>query len=203
MAGDYLVVGPDYKGETPSGLPIIKSPTNAVWLINRFLVDGPKDLSKVQLLQNQLRITPLSSWIGRDSENTRDKPSRTLIQPNPEDPWNYFKIVNLALTENPPLASQMTYIEEFKRIGIGPGLNIDPKRFSEKQREAIIKGIKQGKDRIKSFSKRRLIGRNGWTMPSSLLGNYGTNYFFFKGDRCGCRIRCSHKRGSHVFSSHQ
>ena len=52
--GDYLVIGPNYRGETPSGLPVIKSPTNAVWLIGRFLIDGPEELSTVHELQDQL-----------------------------------------------------------------------------------------------------------------------------------------------------
>ena len=174
--GDYLVVGPANEGEIPPDLPIIKSPTNEVWLISRFLIDGPEDLSSVHALQNQLSITPLSSWMDRESVNTRDKPTKALILPNPEDPWNYFKIVNLVLTKNPPPASEKAYIEEFKRIGIGPGLIFDPNRFSEKQREEILEGIKQGKDRLKSISKKKPRGRNGWTVPNLLIGNYGTNY---------------------------
>jgi hypothetical protein len=174
--GDYLVIGPNYKGETPRGLPVIKSPTNAVWLISRFLINGPEDLSNVHELQNQLSITSLSSWMGREPGNTRSKPTKTLIRPNPKDPWNYFSAVNLALTENPPSANERTYIQEFKRVGIGPGLSYDPNRFSEKEPKEILDGIQQAKDSIKAILKRPW-GRKGWTVPNPHIGNYGTRYF--------------------------
>lgn len=174
--GDYLVIGPNYKGETPRGLPVIKSPTNAVWLISRFLIDGPKDLSNVHELQNQLSITSLSSWMGREPGNTRAKQTKTLIRPNPEDPFNHFTVANLALTENPPPRSEKPLIQEFKKIGVGPGQIFDPKRFSDTERGEILLGIEQAKEELKAISVQRPRSNTGWLVPGPDLGRYGTKY---------------------------
>jgi len=175
--GDYIVIGPDYTNETPPGLPVIKSPTNAVWLLGRFLIDGSEDLSNVYKLQNQLSIKPLSSFMGHESKSSQAKQKPSLIRPEQEDPWNYLTIVNLALNENPPAEGDRGYIQKFKKIGIGPGLNFDQNLFSPKDREEILEGIKKAKDRLKSISKMRPRSRNGWNIPNPLLGDYGNNYF--------------------------
>ena len=61
-AGDYVVVGPKWSGSLPPGLPVIKSPTNAVWLLGRTLVDSEEDLANVHRLQDQYKLTPLALW---------------------------------------------------------------------------------------------------------------------------------------------
>jgi len=49
-AGKYLIVGPDWNGETPSDvLKVFKAPTNLVWVIGRTLVDGQKFLQHLEL----------------------------------------------------------------------------------------------------------------------------------------------------------
>jgi hypothetical protein len=139
-AGDYLVVGPSYEGETPSDLPIIKSPTNVVWLITRFLIDGPGDLSNVHALQNQLRITPLSSRMKLEPNRPRDKPSGVLIEPNPfignydrryflraivavmglgalnKEEAMYFR----AIPEGEPFHGRNRYVLHFEKDGLPP-----------------------------------------------------------------------------------
>jgi hypothetical protein len=174
--GDYLVIGPDYEGETPRSLPVIKSPTNAVLLTSRFLIDGPEDLLDVFELQNQLSITSLSSWMGREPGNTRSKPTKTFIRPNPEDPFNHFTVVNLALTENPPPRSEKPLIQEFKKIGVGPGQIFDPKRFSDTERGEILLGIQQAKEELKAFYSQVLRSKTGWVILDPDLGRYGTKY---------------------------
>jgi len=174
--GDYLVTGPGYAGETPAGLPVIKSPTNAVWLICRILIDGPEELSKVHALQDQLRLTPLSTWKGRAPGSAPAKPPRTWIRPDPEDPQNFLAVANLAMTENPPPKSEEPLMQEFKRIGVGPGQTFDLKRFSEAERGEILLGIEQAKQELRGGAGQRPRGGSPWNVPGPDLGRYGTNY---------------------------
>jgi hypothetical protein len=60
QAGDYLVSGPRWKGQVPSGMTQISSPNNAVLVIGRVLVEGDSDLSTAYDLSKQIQLTPLS-----------------------------------------------------------------------------------------------------------------------------------------------
>ena len=41
--GNFVIVGPGWKGVLPQGIPILYAPTNTVWIINRIQTNGPKD----------------------------------------------------------------------------------------------------------------------------------------------------------------
>ena len=59
-AGDYLISGPNWKGQVPSGATQIPSPNNAVAVIGRVLVESESDLPPAYGLAKQIRLTPLS-----------------------------------------------------------------------------------------------------------------------------------------------
>ncbi len=61
-AGDHLVTGPNWKGQSPSGMTQISSPNNSVLVIGRVLVESDSDLSTAYDLSKQIQLTPLSSW---------------------------------------------------------------------------------------------------------------------------------------------
>jgi hypothetical protein len=60
QAGDYLITGPGWSGQVPSGMTQIASPNNSVLLIGRVLVENDSDLSTVYDLSTQIQLTPLS-----------------------------------------------------------------------------------------------------------------------------------------------
>ncbi|MGD0804974.1 MAG: DUF1254 domain-containing protein [Candidatus Bathyarchaeia archaeon] len=59
-AGDYLITGPNRKGQAPSGMKQISSPNNSVLVLGRVLVESDVDLSNAHHLAEQIRFTPLS-----------------------------------------------------------------------------------------------------------------------------------------------
>ena len=62
QAGDYLVSGPGWKGQAPSGITQISSPNNSVLVIGRVLVESDSDLSTAYALSKQIQLTPLNHW---------------------------------------------------------------------------------------------------------------------------------------------
>jgi hypothetical protein len=60
QAGDYLISGPDWKGNLPEGVMQIVSPDNKVLLIGRVLVENDSDLTTAYGLSKQIQLTPLS-----------------------------------------------------------------------------------------------------------------------------------------------
>lgn len=58
--GEYLISGPGWKGNTPSGMTQIVTPENTVFLIGRTLVESDSDLAAAYALAKQIQLTPLS-----------------------------------------------------------------------------------------------------------------------------------------------
>ncbi len=62
QAGDYLITGPDWKGQAPGGMNQIASPNKSVLVIGRVLVKSDSDLPTAYDLSKQVQLTPLSGW---------------------------------------------------------------------------------------------------------------------------------------------
>ncbi len=58
-AGDYLITGPDWKGQVPGGMKQVPSPNNSVLVLGRVLVESDSDLPAAHYLAEQIRLTPL------------------------------------------------------------------------------------------------------------------------------------------------
>jgi hypothetical protein len=61
-AGDFLIAGPDWKGEAPSGMQQIASPNHAVLVFGRVLVESDSDLPTAYDLSKQIQLTPFRHW---------------------------------------------------------------------------------------------------------------------------------------------
>jgi hypothetical protein len=59
-ADDYIIAGPNWKGQVPSGMRQISSPKNSVLVLGRVLVESDSDLPAAHHLAEQIRLTPLS-----------------------------------------------------------------------------------------------------------------------------------------------
>jgi hypothetical protein len=59
-AGDYLITGPGWKGQVPSGMKQISSPNNSVLVLGRVLVESDSDLSTAYELSKQIQLTPFA-----------------------------------------------------------------------------------------------------------------------------------------------
>jgi len=62
QAGDYLITGPGWKGQVPSGMMQIASPNKSVLLLGRVLVESDSDLATAYALSKQIQLTQLSGW---------------------------------------------------------------------------------------------------------------------------------------------
>jgi hypothetical protein len=62
QAGDYLITGPGWKGQVPSGMTQISSPNDSVLAIGRVLVYSDSDLPTAYNLAKKIQLTPLSQW---------------------------------------------------------------------------------------------------------------------------------------------
>ncbi len=59
-AGDYLITGPKWKGQVPSGMTQISSPNNSVMIVGRVLVENDTDIPTAHELATRIQLAPLN-----------------------------------------------------------------------------------------------------------------------------------------------
>jgi hypothetical protein len=60
-AGEYLITGPGWKGQVPSGMKQISSPNNSIFVLGRILVHGDTDLPTAYALTKHIQVVPLAT----------------------------------------------------------------------------------------------------------------------------------------------
>src|SRR5215831_7624194 len=57
-AGDYIITGPGWKGQLPTGMKQISSPKYSVMVIGRVFVESDSDLPTAYALSKEIQLTP-------------------------------------------------------------------------------------------------------------------------------------------------
>lgn len=195
--GTYLISGPNWQGEVPSGMKEIKTPTNDGAIGIRTLVNGPEDVSTVHSIQDQFVLTPLSAFQSGQaltnstsslqgagsnaSQGLPPAPDPALIPPTG---IKIYDEISKDMADNPPPLNDSAVIVKFKTIGIGPGMTPST-QTNETIRQALENGIAEGEKIINA--RLRVLGAdvNGWDIMgmvvngsniSNDVGNFGTDY---------------------------
>lgn len=182
---EFLIAGPNWKGNTPDGLSLIQAPTNMVWLLGRIQVNNSEDgATTVRAIQDGMRLVPLSAYGNPDyippqgtvkEENRRIIPVKTIRE---LDINTYFNRMSQMMVDNPPKEADAAMVEKMAKIGLVPGL---PFEFSTDN--LILKTkLKALPDYIhKKMEERRArpdtsMLTNGWGLVNDKIGSYGTEY---------------------------
>ena len=116
--GFYMIVGPNWKGETPKGVTAaIRSSTDLVFVIPRIFKDAtPEDTAAVQPVIDQIVMYPLSEFDGKMKTKDYSKsPHFPLPKPAPNAPkgeskWvnpaTYYEELPVVMKEVPPLPGE-------------------------------------------------------------------------------------------------
>ena len=177
--GNFVIVGPGWNGSLPTGLQVIKSPTNTVWILGRILVKGESDLYNVLTLQKQFTLTPLSQY-GKPAVLAKNETladfKGAVVSPNAQDSIRFFEELRVALKNNPAPAGEAALMAVFDRIGLGKnetpyGTNLDPAIA-----DGLARAIKDGDQIVKTTLKNsKVFYINVWTVNTN-IGTYGYNY---------------------------
>lgn len=183
-SGNFAITGQNWRGKLPGGLTEIKSSTRWVWIVGRFACTGSSDYENVWKLQDQLKLTPLSSW-GTDyvppanvpvdpSVNTKVYPLNQLLS---MDSATYFNYVCQLMVDNPPYEADAPLLADLARIGIKPGA--DYSSYFAGLNDGIQSAIQTGYQSALAKIPATPMGvvKNGWQMVYG-TGDYGTDYMF-------------------------
>ncbi len=177
--GNFAIVGPDWSGSLPTGLQMIKSPTNSVWIIGRILVKGESDLPNVLELQRQFTLTPLSQY-GKPAIEVKNEMltdfKKAETSPNAQNNLRFFEELRVALKNNPSTVEEAALMAVFNRIGLSKnetfyGTNLDPAIAN-----GLSRAIKDGDQIVKSsWNDIKGFYINGWAYNTN-WGAYGYDY---------------------------
>ena len=193
--GTYMIVGPDYKGETPSFVPknnVITSPTNSVWLVGRHEVQpgSTSDREKiVSILQHSIFL-PLNLYqdkiIDKNDPNylnplLANAPTPVDVDPLDVSGFNFFYVLNQWLLENPPpLPQDQPTLNETSQIGVSNQAALQIDNFTllpQDQQKALLAGIDEGHAILEEQTFDTGYFFNGWDYNlGPEFGNYGTDY---------------------------
>jgi hypothetical protein len=183
-AGDFAITGPGWKGSLPNGVKEIKAPTNMVWIIGRTQTDGPPDYAAVNALQKQYTLTPLSAF-GKPY-----RPPPGVIDPavnmsvGPADQLakmhstTFFQTLARLMVSNPPSAADGPVLAQLAKIGVVPGQDFDPSKLHPEVAKALDNSVRLALEKLQAASKTWGKSVNGWNVPPTNVGKFGTDYNF-------------------------
>jgi hypothetical protein len=176
-AGDYMVVGPDWKGTPPPGIKkVFRSSTQLSLAGYRTQLFNPDDLDNVKKVQAGYKVQTLSAYLNQPSP----PPAPAIDFPKIDKELvktNFFEYLDFALQFAPAEANETEIRAQLARIGTGPGKTFNFKDLSLEDKLEIGLGMKEGERKVDEAVANAGKGINGWRI-SSLFGDST----FFNGD---------------------
>ncbi len=176
-AGDYLIAGPRWKGETPPGIKkVFNSTTDFSLAVFRTQLIDAKDMPNVEAVQAGYKVQPLSAFLNQPAPPAAaavdwPKFDKDLVK------TEFFDYLDLALQFAPAGPEEEAIRAKLASIGIGPGKKFAFKDLSLEHKAAILLGMKEGDKKV--TEKVASLGKhiNGWNV-SSAFGDRA----FYNGD---------------------
>ena len=173
-AGDYLVVGPDWQGQTPTGIrQVFRSSTQFSIALYRTQLFNPADMPNVVKVQSGYKVQPLSAYLHQPAPPPAPvldfpKINKDLVKEN------FFEYLDFALQFAPPGPEEKTIRAKLARIGIGPGKTFDFKDLSLEHKLEVGLGMKEGEKKVEE--KVASLGKdiNGWRVGSA----FGDRHYY-------------------------
>jgi len=173
-AGDYLVVGPDWKGEKPAGIKEVFTSTTPFSLtIFRTQLFNPDDMPNVVKVQAGYKAQPLSAFLNQPAPAAAPKidfpPATTRGIKE-----NFYAYLDAALEFVPITPETKELRGRLASIGIGPGKTFDFKELSLEHKAAVLVAMKEGEDKIEKYLNTEQKSVNGWKIGAF----FGDRQFF-------------------------
>jgi hypothetical protein len=163
-AGDYLVVGPDWKGQAPAGIKKVFSSTTpfALTLFRTQLFDG-QDMPNVEKVQAGYKVQPLSAFLKQPAPPAA--PKIDFLPATTEGiKENFFDYLSFALQFVPPSAEDKEIRAKLARTGVGDGKKFDFKDLPLGHKAEVGLGMKDGDEKVKKFLATGAKNVNGWNI---------------------------------------
>lgn len=175
--GDYLVVGPDWKDETPSGIKkVFRSTTPFPLALIRTQLFNPDDMPNVEKIQAGYKAQPLSAFLKQPAPQAAPNidflPATTAGIKE-----NFFQYLDAALQFIPETPRDKAVRAKLATIGIGPGKTFEFKDLPLEHKAEILMAMKQGDGKVDKWLDSGNKNINGWN-----VGAFFGDEAFYNGD---------------------
>jgi hypothetical protein len=165
--GDYLVVGPDWNGQVPSGIKkVFRSSTKFSMAVYRTQLFNSADMPNVVKVQAGYNARALSAYLGQSSPPVApaiDFPviNKDLVKEN------FFEYLDFALQFAPGTPDEQEIRARLAKIGVGPGKTFSFKDLGLEHKLEVGLGMKEGDKKVDE--KVATLGKdiNGWRVGSA------------------------------------
>ncbi|HMD21963.1 MAG TPA: DUF1254 domain-containing protein [Alloacidobacterium sp.] len=174
---DCMLVGPDWKGETPPHIKqVFHSSTQFTLVLFRTQLFNAADMPNVIKVQAGYKVQPLSAYLKQPAPPA--PPAVNYLRANAElAKTNFFDLLDFALQFNPAGPDEVAIRAKLASIGIGPGKQFDMKDLSAEHKAAVMLGMKAGDDAIDKYLASGMTVINGWG-----VGSFFGDRAFYNGD---------------------
>ncbi len=174
-AGRFLMAGPEWQGETPAGMTLIRCPSRGVFCFLRTLIDNEADVAIANEFDRGIAISPLSAYPQGLQQ------SLLYGDLNPYFPRahsyldrlgdRFFDCLGDALAEDPPTRPlDIAAMQRFAALGIGPGRH--PREEAPDRAALFAEAVKQGHEKV--FAANISTTDGGWS-ATNLTVDSGNN----------------------------
>ncbi len=175
--GDYLVVGPGWKGEAPAGIKkVFRSTTPFALTIFRTQLFNAEDMPNVVKVQAGYKAQPLSPFLKQPAPPAAPKiefvPATTKGIKD-----NFYDYLDAALQFVPETPDTKELRAKLASIGIGPDKTFAFKDLSVEHKAAILLAMKEGDGKVDKVLNSGMKDIDGWKV-GSLFGDAD----FYKGN---------------------
>lgn len=153
--GDFLIAGPNWKGEKPAGIErIVQSETEFALVIFRTQLFNAADIENVRKIQAGYQVRPLSAYL-KQAAPAAAPPVNFIVPLTSKQEYTTpegFNVLNFLFQFSPVVPSEVELRQRFERIGIGPGKVIDFKTMPDTVLQPMMQGMADGQ---KAINERR------------------------------------------------
>ena len=168
-AGDYMIAGPNWKGEKPAGIKqVFHSTTQFSMAGFRTQLFNPADMPNVEKIQAGYKAQPLSAYLGQPAPAAAPAIDFPKIDKESAK-TDFFKYLAFALQFAPAGPEEKAIRAKLASLGT--------MQLTPELKAAIAEGMKAGSEKIDQSLVSGAIQVNGWKMNS-----YFGNRAFFNGN---------------------
>lgn len=179
-AGTYMLVGPNWKGETVEGIDkVIKSETEIGVVVFRTQLFNPADIDNVKAIQAKYKVQTLSAYLGKEpvAAAATVEWMKPLTPEEQKTSLEFFNVMNFVMNFCPTVPSEKALMERFAKIGVGAGKTIDVAKLSPEVKAAMEAGMKEAwsvtfADLMKKVEAGEITSANVFGTREYIDGNY-------------------------------
>jgi hypothetical protein len=161
-AGDYMVAGPNWKGETPPGIKkVFNSTTEFSMVIFRTQLFNPKDMPNVIKIQKGYKTQPLSAFLKQPAPTAAPAIKFPKIDKELAK-TGFFDYLAFQLQFAPAGPEEKAIRGKLAGLGVEAGKPFDFKALSPEQKAAVVEGMKAGEAKVTQAVSNAGKDINGW-----------------------------------------